>query len=63
MLKQAANEIAVGLYLEKKISFGGIYECVNAAVEKINGSREPDLDEILNADEEARKFISCNYGF
>lgn len=59
----AANEIAVGLYLEKKISFGGIYECVNAAVEKINGSREPDLEEILNADKEARKFISCNYGF
>lgn len=57
----AANEIAVGLYLEKKISFGGIYESVRGAVEKIRGSKNPGLDEILQADKEARKFVSQSY--
>ena len=57
----AANEIAVGLYLDRKISFGGIYETVLAAVRKINGSSDPDLREILEADREARRFVSESY--
>ena len=57
----AANEIAVGLYLEKKISFGGIYESVRAAVETIKGSSTPDLDEILEADRQAREFVKYNF--
>lgn len=57
----AANEVAVSLYLERKISFGGIYESVYAAVEKIKGSEAPSLDEILTADIEARRFVSNSF--
>ena len=57
----AANEIAVGLYLEKKLSFGGVYESVKAAVETIKGSSAPDLEEILEADKNAREFVRGNF--
>ena len=57
----AANEIAVQLYLKKAISFGGIYESVAKAVDKIKGSDNPGLEEILDADSRARAFVLENY--
>ncbi len=57
----AANEIAVQLYLKKAISFGGIYESVAKAVDKIKGSDNPGLEEILDADRRARAFVLENY--
>ena len=56
----AANEIAVQLYLKKIISFGGIYETVASAVENITGSEE-SLEEIIAADKSARRFAAENY--
>ena len=56
----AANEIAVQLYLKKIISFGGIYETVAPAVENITGSEE-SLEEIIAADKSARRFAAENY--
>lgn len=56
----AANEIAVQLYLKKVISFGGIYETVASAVENIKGSGE-SLEEIINADKKARRFAAEKY--
>lgn len=57
----AANEIAVGLYLNKKISFGGIYESVHLCVETIKGKDDPELSDILEIDAEAREFVKNNY--
>ncbi len=57
----AANEIAVGLYLAGKISFGGIYESVRLCVETIKGKDEPELSDILEYDAAAREFVKNNY--
>lgn len=50
----AANEIAVGLFLGHKIGYHSIYESVAAAVEAIAPVAAPDLDVIRAADQEAR---------
>ena len=53
----AANEEAVGLFLREKIPFGGIYECVAAALDSIDIIEKPSLDDILASDAEARAFV------
>lgn len=51
----AANETAVELFLEDKISFGGIYDCVSHTVESMKNIESPDLSTILESDIEARR--------
>ena len=53
----AANEAAVGLFLEGEIPFGAIYECVAAALESIDIIEKPSLEEIISADREARETV------
>ena len=53
----AANEAAVGLFLEEKIPFGKICECVAAALDSISITERPALEDILEADCAARAFI------
>ena len=53
----AANEAAVTLFLENKITFYGIYELVFAAVERIKNKLNPTLNDILSADAEARRLV------
>ncbi len=53
----AANEAAVGLFLEGKIPFGAIYECVAAALESIDIIESPSLEEIISADSQAREEV------
>jgi 1-deoxy-D-xylulose-5-phosphate reductoisomerase len=53
----AANEAAVSLFLEEKISFTDIYEFVSAALENIQNIADPSLEDILAADNEARSFV------
>ncbi|MBR5490902.1 MAG: 1-deoxy-D-xylulose-5-phosphate reductoisomerase [Oscillospiraceae bacterium] len=53
----AANEEAVGLFLEGKIPFGAIYECVAAALESIDIIEKPSLEEIISADSFARETV------
>lgn len=55
----AANEIAVALFLEGKIRFPQIWELVKKAMTTIPNITEPSLDEILIADEEARLLIAA----
>ena len=50
-----ANEAAVALYLEDKIGFYDIYALVRGAVEAVPFIREPDLEQILEADRLARE--------
>ncbi len=53
----AANEAAVGLFLAEKLPFGKIYECAAAALDSIEIKETPTLDELLEADAEARRFV------
>lgn len=54
----AANEKAVGLFLEKKIRFLEIYELIQEAMEKHKVVEAPTVDEIINAEKEAYDAIS-----
>ena len=57
----AANEIAVGLFLGHKIGYHSIYESV--AAEAIAPVAAPDLDVIRAADQEARAFVRSYFRF
>ncbi len=51
----AANEIAVGAFLNKEIKFSEIPVCIEDALIKINVINNPNIDEIVNTDLEVRK--------
>ena len=53
----AANEAAVHLFLDHQIGYHDIYESVAAAVETLGSQPTDDLQTILAADAEARKFV------
>ena len=53
----AANEAAVGLFLAEKIPFGRICECVAGALDSIEFTERPSLEDILAADAAARAFV------
>jgi len=52
-----ANEAAVGLFLEEKIGFSEIPWLVAAAREAVAVTRNPSLEEILDADRQARRVV------
>jgi len=56
----AANEAAVQLFLEKKLSFYGIYEVVKGALENINNIKNPTLEDIVEASDAAKDFVLKN---
>jgi len=51
----AANEIAVSAFLERKISFPRIWQTVAAVMDRHSNVAQPDLDAILRADQWARR--------
>ncbi len=51
----AANEIAVQAFLERKIKFTDITKTVEHVMKKHNFIKDPTLQDIMNADENARK--------
>ena len=57
----AANEMAVSLFLEEKLSFGGIARAVSEAVFRLAVSGRPELETLQNADDAARRFVLENY--
>ena len=59
----AANEVAVHLFLDHKIGYHAIYESVAAAVDAITPAAAPDLDVIRAADQEARAFVRSYFHF
>jgi 1-deoxy-D-xylulose-5-phosphate reductoisomerase len=50
----AANEVAVGAFLDGRLSFTGIADVVEATLERVVGAPAGDLDELMAADAEAR---------
>ena len=57
----AANEAAVELFSEGRITFTAIPEIIGKTLAKVSGSASPDLEEILAADLEAREFAAGLY--
>ncbi|MBQ5892660.1 MAG: 1-deoxy-D-xylulose-5-phosphate reductoisomerase [Clostridia bacterium] len=51
----AANEVAVAAFLERKLSFVGIFDLVTQTVERLDAAKNAsDIDDILAYDREAR---------
>jgi 1-deoxy-D-xylulose-5-phosphate reductoisomerase len=53
----AANEVAVQAFLDDRISFTAIWGLVQNAMKKYSNLARPSLDDILQADKEARAFV------
>ena len=53
----AANEVAVAAFLQGRLPFLGIAEVVADALAAADGSAARDLDDLVAADEEARRHV------
>lgn len=53
-----ANEEAVALYLEDRIGFYDIYRLVSQAVDAVDFIARPSLEQILEADRQARAYVA-----
>lgn len=53
-----ANEAAVGLFLNGKIGFTDITEAVKGAIDNINLKNADTIEAVLEADKEARSYVS-----
>ena len=53
-----ANEVAVALFLEDKIGFYDIYELVKGAMDAIPFIADPTLEQVLECDAAARKYVA-----
>jgi len=51
----AANEVAVAAFLERRLPFLGIADVVEAALDAADGAAARDLDELVEADGQARE--------
>lgn len=58
----SANEAAVSLFLDGKISFMRIGELVNSALETVKFIETPTLSEILETQKAAEEFVQTEYG-
>ena len=54
----AANEVAVEAFLAGKLSFPGIWESVERAMDAVPFVEHPSLDELIKADKAAREIIA-----
>ena len=59
----AANEAAVRLFLEEKITFPELFEIVSNAVESHTALADPDVPAILDLDREVKERILCRFGY
>ena len=56
-IMSAANEVAVGLFLQRRLGYNRIYDCAAAAIDAVGVVQHADLDTILEADSAARAFV------
>jgi 1-deoxy-D-xylulose-5-phosphate reductoisomerase len=54
----AANEVAVAAFLERRLPFLGIGKLIAATLDGVAAGREGSLDDVLAADAQARRFAS-----
>jgi 1-deoxy-D-xylulose-5-phosphate reductoisomerase len=57
-IMNAANEVAVDKFLNKKIKFSQIPALIEKALNKIENHKEPDLKTIFECDKETRDFVT-----
>lgn len=57
----AANELAVHKFLQKKIGFLDIYEIIGQSMERHKIVENPDLEEILAAEQETYQWIESRW--
>ena len=57
----SADEVAVKLFLEEKISYPGISEVIAKAIENIPFIENPSIDDILSTDKQTREFVYNYY--
>lgn len=57
----AANELAVHKFLQKKIGFLDIYEIIGESMGRHHIIEEPDLEEILTAEQETYQWIESRW--
>ncbi len=57
----AANEVAVSLFLQKRIGFNDIYRLVADTLSSLPYESEPNLESLLSADRRARSFLEEKY--
>ncbi len=58
----AANEVAVGMFLQNRLGYNRIYDAAAGAVEAIGAEPAADLDTILEADAAARAWVREHFG-
>ena len=58
----AANEQAVQLFLQGKISYNDIYKALYGTVQAFYGGHHTDLDELIEADEYGRRYVKELFG-
>lgn len=58
----SANEAAVALFLDRKISFLDIGNIVNSALDSVKFIEKPTLDEILDTKNAAEGYVKAAYG-
>ncbi len=58
----AANEIAVDLFLKDRISYKDIYKAIYGAVQSFDGGHHVRLDDLIEADAFARKYVLDLFG-
>ena len=54
----AANEVAVNKFINKKIKFSQISELISKALDKIENHLDPDIEMIFECDRKTREFVS-----
>ncbi len=60
-IMNAANEVAVELFLDYKIKYLEIESIIEECMNKFEHNINPNLQEILNVDLKVRKYVSDNY--
>jgi 1-deoxy-D-xylulose-5-phosphate reductoisomerase len=58
----AANEVAVAAFLDRRLSFPGIPKLIEETLAAVVAGPEGSLDDVLAADAEARRFASARVG-
>jgi len=54
----AANEVAVGKFLNKEIKFSHISLLINKALDRVEVQNSPGLETIIDCDRRTRQFIT-----
>lgn len=57
----AANEFAVQKFLDRKISFTDIYDCIEAAMAGISNVSNPDVSQILDSEAATYEFLRTEF--